>query len=299
MLDCIIIGGGPAGLSAGLVLGRSLRKVVIFDHGKPRHASTRLSHGFLTRDGTSPSDFRKTAHEELSKYPSVHIIPEEVVDVQPGYEGFVVRTRNGREVVARKLLLCTGLREDIPRVPGLREFYGQSIFSCPYCDGYELRDKKLVLITEAANVFTTAQIIFHWSRSLVVCTNGRQIIEPEQKRKLAGKGIAIVEHPIHYVSGSGGQLRQIHFQNGRALEIDGGFVTPQLSQGSLLGPRLGCHFNDKGAFVTDPYGRTNIRGVYAAGDNTVTAPTQLIIAAAEGSKAAIGINMDLIHADFA
>lgn len=298
MLDCIIIGGGPAGLSAGLVLGRSLRRAVILDHGRPRHARTRHSHGFLTRDGASPAEFRQIAHRELSEYPSISMMQEEVVEVQPVYGGFIARMSSGRETAGRKVLLSTGLREILPSLPGLEEYYGQSLFSCPYCDGYELRGKRLVLLAETMNVFSTAQMIHHWSKDLVICTNGKRILNVEQHKRLVSRGIRVVEQPISKLSGSNGRLEAIWFRNGQTIEREGGFVTPQLSQASMIGPRMGCHMNDRGALITDHYGRTNIRGIYAAGDSTVTSPTQLIIAAAEGSKAAIGINMDLVYEDF-
>ncbi|WP_211745798.1 NAD(P)/FAD-dependent oxidoreductase [Paenibacillus sp. Marseille-Q4541] len=299
MFDCIIIGGGPAGLSAALVLGRSLRTVLIFDQGRPRHAPTRHSHGFLTRDGVSPAEFRRFAYKDLSAYPSVKMINEEVVDVRQGASGGVeVLSSTGKQAAARTLLLATGLKETLPQIKGLDSFYGQSLFSCPYCDGYEIRGKKLVLITESMNAFATARIIQHWSKDLVLCTNGHSILTLEQYRILGSKGIQVRDQPIHHLVGTEGKISGVVFTNGDQLYCEAGFVTPQLSQPSAICYKLGCQMNNKGAIQTDDFGRTNIRWIYASGDSSVVSPTQLIIAAGEGSRAAIGINMDLIQADF-
>jgi thioredoxin reductase len=297
-LDCAVIGGGPAGLNAALVLGRAKRHVIVFDHNKPRNAVTRQSHGFLTRDGMEPREFRRLAHEDIARYPSVTIKPDKVTEVKADRAGFALTTSNGVMYHARTVILAAGLRESLPEIPSVREFYGVSLFSCPYCDGWELRDKPLVVISEGSNLFALTKIVYNWSKNLLVCTNGRNSLNAEQIGQLRQKGIQVNLHRIKELTGEQGRLRRIRFENNTEFERDGGFVTPSWDQAASFGEALGCAMTPGGGFATDDYGRTSVPGVYAAGDTSIIVPAQLIVAAGEGSKAAIGANTDLSHWDF-
>ncbi|RCW41504.1 NAD(P)/FAD-dependent oxidoreductase [Paenibacillus prosopidis] len=297
-MDCVIIGGGPAGLNAALVLGRSRRYVILFDHNKPRNAVTHQSHGFITRDGIGPRQFRSLAHQDIARYPSVTIKPDKVTAVIPVEKGFQVKTSNGVLFHARMIILATGLKEVLPAVSGIHDFYGRSLFSCPYCDGWELRDKPLVVISESANVFHTAKIVYNWSKDLLVCTNGSNSLSPEQRGLLGRKGIQVNPYRIKALIGENGLLSRVVFENNTEVKRAGGFVSPQWDQAASFGQELGCAMTPQGGFVTDDFGRTSVRGVYAAGDSSIIAPAQLVIAAGEGSKAAIGVNTDLTNEDF-
>lgn len=297
-LDCAVIGGGPAGLNAALVLGRAKRHVIVFDHNKPRNAVTRQSHGFLTRDGMEPREFRRLAHEDIARYPSVTIKPDKVTEVKADRAGFALTTSNGVIYHTRTIILAAGLRESLPEIPSVREFYGVSLFSCPYCDGWELRDKPLVVISEGSNLFALTKIVYNWSKNLLVCTNGRNSLNAEQIGQLKQKGIQVNLHRIKELTGEHGRLRRIRFENNTEFERDGGFVTPSWDQAASFGEALGCAMTPGGGFATDDYGRTSVPGVYAAGDTSIIVPAQLIVAAGEGSKAAIGANTDLSHWDF-
>ncbi|ULL15009.1 NAD(P)/FAD-dependent oxidoreductase [Paenibacillus sp. H1-7] len=299
LLDCAIVGGGPAGLNAALVLGRARRHVILFDSNQPRNAVTRHSHGFITRDGVKPGEFRSYAQQDIRRYPSVQIHNDtEVVSVERMGHTFRLATRTGERFDARTILLAAGLREVLPEVRGIHDYYGKSLFSCPYCDGWELRDKPLVVIAEGPNLFLSARIIWNWSRDLILCSNGNRVLNPQQLHLLNSKGIGVMEQRIARLEGNNGLMERVVFEGGSSIARSGGFVSPQWYQAAPFGAQLGCLTNSLNGFVTDSFGRTNVRGVYAAGDTSVVAPSQLIIAAAEGSRAAIGINTDLSEEAF-
>jgi thioredoxin reductase len=297
-LDCAIIGGGPAGLNAALVLGRSRRNVILFDHNRPRNAVTHESHGFITRDGIEPREFRRLAHADIVKYPSVTVKPDKVTEVSPNTAGFQVSTSNGVMYQARTIILATGLKEVLPAVPNIHHYYGKSLFSCPYCDGWELRDRPLIVISEGSNLFHLAKIVYNWSKDLLLCTNGANNLSAEQIGKLRQKGIQVSQHRIKALHGENGRLSRVVFENNAEAKRTGGFVSPSWDQAAPFGEALGCAMTPGGGFVTDDYGRTSVRGVYAAGDTSIIAPAQVIVAAGEGSKAAIGANTDMTQQDF-
>ncbi|USB35137.1 NAD(P)/FAD-dependent oxidoreductase [Paenibacillus sp. YPG26] len=299
MLDCIIIGGGPAGLSAALVLGRARRKVILFDDERPRNAVTRESHGFITRDGTTPAEFRQLAHQDIRKYTSVEFRTERVTDTIRHTDFVEVTTSRGAVYHTRKLLLATGLKEVLPDIPGIQDYYGRSLFSCPYCDGWERRDQPLAIISDdEVQARHLVVVLWNWSRQLLVCTNGKYALSLEFKEALRRKNITFNEHPIINLAGHGGQLERIRFSSHEEAILSGGFITPEWFQSSKFGESLGCAKSQSGGIVTDEYGRTSIPHVYAAGDTSLISPSQVIIAAGEGSRAAIGINTDLAHEEF-
>ncbi len=165
ILDCAIIGGGPAGLNAALLLGRARRTVALFDNNQPRNAVTHASHGFLTRDGVTPAEFRRIAYEEVLRYPTVEHLPLKVTEIRKLQNGFEIITDIER-IQSRKLLVTTGLKETLPDIPGIKELYGKSLFYCPYCDGWELRDQPLIVLSENPNVYHIARLLYKWSRDL-------------------------------------------------------------------------------------------------------------------------------------
>jgi thioredoxin reductase len=197
-------------------------------------------------------------------------------------------------VQASTIILATGLRESLPAIPGIHDYYGKSLFCCPYCDGWELQEKPLVVIAEEGQpAFHMAKVVWNWSRDLLVCTNGHTTLSVEHKAILQRNGIQVVEDTITALVGKDGMLERVVFASHDEISRLGGFVAPQLSQASTFGALLDCDMNTPGGIVTDELGRTSVPGVYAAGDVSFAVPHQLVIAAAAGSRAAAGVNTDL------
>ena len=299
LFDCAIIGGGPAGLNAALVLGRARRNTILFDNNNPRNAVTQESHGFITRDGIKPKEFREIAHRDIAKYPSVMYEKTEIISITKKGRLFELVTSDKELYQSKTIIISTGLKDVLPDIENISDYYGKSLFNCPYCDGWEMRDKPLVvIIEEQTQGFHFIQTVYNWSKDLIVCTNGKSILNPEQKRLIQNKDIKIMENKIKNFEGKNGQMEKIHFENGDSMIRKGGFVLPQPIQASNFAKKLGCEYNSLGGISVDFYGRTNVEGVYAAGDASVFAPAQLIISAADGLKAAAGVNRDLIQKEF-
>jgi thioredoxin reductase len=291
--DVIIVGAGPAGLSAALVLARACRRVLVFDHGQPRNGSARALNGYLTRDGIAPHDFLAIAREELARYPAVAILDVEVADAAFDEGRFSVTTVDNRRFSARKLLLATGVVDHVPDIPGLRELYGKSVFHCPYCDGYELRDQPLAVYGCDERGYGLSLELLGWSKDVVLVSDGPCGVDAGGLARLANHRIKVREEKVVRVEGRDGQLERIIFDAGEPLERRAMFFTTGQTQRSHLADALGCEFNEKGTVRTGPYETTHLHGLYVAGDAS-RAVQWVIVAAAEGAEAAYSINQDLI-----
>ncbi|MGF6822896.1 thioredoxin reductase [Microbacterium sp. ZKA21] len=296
--DVLVIGGGPAGLSAALNLGRSLMRVLVIDADRPRNAATLNSHGFLTRDGIPPHELRRLAREELTAYPNVEV-RSRVVVASLSREGDVFVAGIGRReatstVTARTVLLATGLRETLPDVPNLRGFYGMSLFSCAACDAWDLRDRPLALIGESVDLADRARLIARWSPQLTVFTNGADVVSTAEEAELAAAGIAVARHPIAELVGERGKLEAIVLADGTRVDLDGGFVRPEWDTNLAFLDGLSPALDGSGHLVTDRSGRTDVPGLYAAGDAAAPGPQQLIVAAGAGARVAAVIVHDAI-----
>ncbi|WP_425595571.1 NAD(P)/FAD-dependent oxidoreductase [Planomicrobium okeanokoites] len=296
--DCAIIGGGPAGLSAALVLGRSKRNTLLFDDDHGRNLVTWEAHGFLTRDGIQPSELKKLGREDVGKYDCVQLKKKRVVSIKRITEThYQLETADGDTFHSVKIILATGVKEKLPNIPDIEKFYGTSLYSCPYCDGWEIQNQPLAIIADKM-VYELAKKVYNWSKDLVVFTNGVGRLEEDEKAKLEAKGIKVHEEMIDGLEGENGQLRRVRLEDGTLVDRAAGFTTPEWSHTTPFGKELGCKINDHGGIATDDYGRTNVWNVYAAGDVSQIVPSQLIIAAGEGSAAGIGVNGDLTNEYF-
>ncbi|TYS46856.1 NAD(P)/FAD-dependent oxidoreductase [Bacillus infantis] len=295
VLDCAVIGGGPAGLNAALVLGRSRRKTILFDDNKPRNAVTSKSHGFITRDGIHPQEFKKIAQGELSKYPNVRLERQRVHRINKDNNLFQIETENAEVYSAKKIIIATGFKEILPDIPKAKEFYGKSLFGCPYCDGWELKDRPLAVIAEKQQAaFHMAKVVSNWTNDLIIFTNGRKVLSLEEKALLKNNGIGINEKKISSLIGKEGLLEKIQLDDGTSVLREGGFIASEWKQAASF-DSLGYTLNEQGGITTDSWQRTNTEGLYACGDTRIAGASQLIIAAAEGSMAAIAVNAALIE----
>jgi len=294
--DVVVVGGGPAGLSAALLLGRARRRVLLCDSGEHRNDRALAMHGFLSRDGIPPAEMRRIAREQLGAYPNVSVADARVLDASRGEAGFSV-TLEGREEPcrARRLLLATGLVDELPEWPGLRELYGRDVWHCPYCDGYERRDRPLAVYGEGRLGVKMALEVRAWSRDLLLLTGGTAL-EPRDRKRLGALGIALREERVAALEIGEGRLRAIRFEAGEPLAREGLFVAAPQRQRSELAERLGCRKTRGGIIRAGHDGATDVPGLYVAGD--ASPHVQLaIVAAAQGSMAAFSINTELMKED--
>ncbi|AZS15396.1 NAD(P)/FAD-dependent oxidoreductase [Paenibacillus lutimineralis] len=291
-VDVAIIGGGPAGLSAGLMLGRARKQTIVIDEGRPRNAVTREAHGFLTRDGISPSEFRRIAKEQLRVYPSVSQAEDTVVSIsgEDGY--FLLETATGKKIASKKLLFAGGMKDRKLGIPGLAEVYGKSAFVCPYCDGWELRDELLVVISRGAALMHFAPLLSGWTKRFVVCTNGPDELSEAERDELRDHHIPLFDTPIRAILSNEGMVNHVVLENGTEIPCTGIFFKSELVPGTDLPQSLGCRISDTGVIAVDEFGKSSIPGVYAAGDAS-SLMHQSIAAAASGAVAAAAINGEL------
>ncbi|HEX3034212.1 MAG TPA: NAD(P)/FAD-dependent oxidoreductase [Thermodesulfobacteriota bacterium] len=294
MFDAIIVGGGPAGLSAALILGRCRRHVLLCDAGNPRNAASHGLHGYLTRDGIKPADFLRIGREELQRYDSVEIRDVEVSEARRNNGGFEVILSNGTHQFSRKLLLATGVTDRIPEIEGIETFYGRSVFHCPYCDGWGVRDQPIAVYGRGKHGLGLSLTLKTWSDRVILCTDGPMRLRRSDLKLLSRNGIDVRSERAVRLEGTDGVLERIVFENGEVIECRALFLGMGIDQHSILAEKLGCEINKDGGVRTYKLERTSVPGLYVAGD-TSRDVLFAIVAAAEGAKAALAINKELQH----
>jgi thioredoxin reductase len=297
MLDVIIVGGSSAGLSAALLLGRSRRDVVVFDDGQPCNRFSHASHGFLTRDGIPPHELLQIAREQLRPYTTIEVRPETVSHIAAIEGGFRVETGTGTSLSARKVLLATGIKDILPPVKGIEAFWGMSVFHCPYCDGWEVRDQPIVVYGSGESAFHKTMLLWNWSSNLTLCNGGEGEISQEKRELLSKNGITIIETPISHLDGQDGQIDQIVFADGTTLKCKAIFIQPTPQHRTPFAHDLGCTVTEQNMIQVDNLGRTSVPGIYAAGD-LAQSMRSVALSVAQGATAGAGINYDLIVEDF-
>jgi len=293
MYDVIIVGAGPAGLSAALMLGRSCRRVLVCDTGKPRNAASHAMHGFLSRDGIAPLEFLQIARAQMRRYNTVEFMDVEVTEANCRPDArFEVALADGSSRESRKLLIATGVVDKVPDIEGFARLYGRSVFHCPYCDGWEVRDQPLAIYGHGERGLGLSLELTGWSRDLVLCTDGPSEIDAAGLARLDRNGIRVREDRLVRLEGDE-HLDRIVFATGEPLARRALFFTAGQEQQSQLAMGLGCQLNEKGTVPTGKYETTHLPGLYVAGDAS-RAVQWVVVAAAEGAEAAFAINTDLL-----
>lgn len=296
LLDVVIVGAGPAGLSAALILGRCRRTILICDAGRARNHASHAVNGFLSRDGTPPAELRRIGREQLQRYETVALRDVEVVDAKRVNDRFEVTLADGSRIICRKLLLATGVVDEVPQVEGFEQLYGTSAFHCPYCDGWEVRNQPLAVYGRGKLGRGLALELTGWSRDIALCTDGPPELYDEDVRQLTLNGISIRDERVTRFDAEHGQLKRIVFADGSTLARRALFFILGERQRSDLPRRLGCTFTHRGSVRTDLYEATAVPGLYVAGDAS-QAVQLVIVAAAEGAKAGFAINTALLRDD--
>ncbi len=293
--DAVIIGGGAAGLSAALVLSRARRTILVVDSGAPRNGPARHMHGFLSRDGWPPGELLALGRDEVKGYGGDFLDGSVTEIVRDGTTGFWVPASNGERYFARRLLVATGLYDELPLIPGLHERWARDVLHCPYCHGYEVRGKQLGVLGGPSDAVHYAQIVRQWADDVVFFTppGSLSIVE---RGELAARAIGIVEGTVKQLLVREDRLRGIEMADGRTIPRDALFVPPRFVPNNSLIVGLGCDVDESGWPARDGSGQTTVAGVWVAG-NLANPRAQVITAAGEGSAAAIAINADLVDDD--
>ncbi|CAM4204371.1 NAD(P)/FAD-dependent oxidoreductase [Lacicoccus alkaliphilus] len=297
MYDVIVIGGGPAGMSAALNFGRGLKETLVIDAGEPRNKVEEVSNGFLTQDDISPHEFRENARKDVLKYDTVALTQDRVTDIEKDGEIFTVTTESD-EFKSRQVLLAAGLREETPDIENFDAFYGTSAFYCPWCDGYELKGKRLAVMADEDSTSNLVMLIANWSRDLIICTDGKSLLNDEDKAMLKEKGFDYNESPISRMKGRDGKLEALEFEDGTTETVEGMFARMNWDTDFDFLETLDPDREDGGGLRTNPLSETSVQGLFAAGETKTSVASQQINAAASGADVAKSMMIGLMKEEF-
>jgi thioredoxin reductase len=286
--DVVIVGGGPAGLSAALALGRARRRVLLCDAGSRRNAAAEQVHNFVTRDATPPDEFRRIGREQLERYQNVEVRDVSVDTILGELGAFEVQLATGR-VQARRLLLCTGMIDEMLDIDGFREQWGTSIFQCPYCHGWEVQGRSFGFIAPSLEMLDFALLLRGWTTGVLALTDARYAVPADVAARLSSGGVRLDQRRIRRLAARDDRLAKVEFVDGAPVELDVLFARPPQRHVPVV-QALGVALDPMGYVQVDPLNReTSIPGIYAGGD--LATPVQgAILAAASGMLAAARLN---------
>jgi len=295
--DVIIIGGSYAGLSAAMAAGRSMREVLIIDSGKPCNRQTPHSHNFVTHDGETPAAIVQKAREQVLKYPTVQLINDTANVATKTEYGFEIKTISNKTYFTRKIIFATGVLDIMPEIPGFGECWGISVLHCPYCHGYEVKNKPLGIITNGDIAFEMCKMIQHWSKELTLFCNGKSTLNEVQYLQLRNHNITVVEKEISTLLHEDGYVKHIKFNDDTSQNVKAIFSRLAFEQNSKMPESLGCTITEQGFLQVDAFQKTTITGVYATGDCT-TMFRAVSFAVGMGTLAGAMVNKELIDEAF-
>lgn len=266
--EVIIIGGSYAGLSSAMALGRSLRKVLIIDSGTPCNSQTPHSHNFLTQDGKTPSEISTISKQQVEKYETIKFYSGLVIHAEKSAIGFEITTSTNEKFTANKLILATGIKDTMPSIKGFADCWGISVIHCPYCHGFEFRQKATGILANGARGFHLASLVNNLTENLTLLTNGKADFNAEEIAKIQKNNIEIIETTLVEVEHQNGQIKNVLFADGTRKSFDALYAALPFSQHSDIAKSLGCELTEQGYIKVSPIQETSITGVFACGDNS-------------------------------
>ena len=295
--DVIIVGGSYSGLSAAMALGRSLRRVLVIDSGKPCNRQTPHSHNFITHDGETPEEISNLARRQVEKYETVQIFQGLAMKGMRTEAGFWIETQEGKIFDARKLIITSGVRDIMPDIPGFAECWGISVIHCPYCHGYEVRNEATGILADGDAALHLTPMVNNLTRQLIIFTNGEATFSEEQHQKLERHGIKVIEKEVEKIEHINGQLKHLIFKDSSSSPLKALYARVPFVQHSIIPEMLGCELTEFGLLKTDAFQQTSIPGVFAAGD-CATLMRSVASAVATGNLAGAMANKQLCEEDF-
>ncbi|OBW42683.1 Alkyl hydroperoxide reductase subunit F [Chryseobacterium sp. MOF25P] len=291
--EVIIIGGSYSGLSAAMALGRSLRKTLVIDSGKPCNEKTPHSHNFLTQDGKSPKEIAESAQKQVSEYETVHLHKGKAIDAKKTENSFEITTEKGEKFHSKKLIIATGIVDEIPDLKGFKESWGISLIHCPYCHGYEYKGKKTAIIANGDKAVHISSLVKNLTGNVTLITRGEANLTDEQREKLNRNNIQIIENEISELKHHKGIVESIIFTDGTEIKFEAVYGAFPFHQHSEIPKNLGCEFTEFGHIKTDQFQKTNIPGLFVCGDNS-SMMRSVSNAVMTGNVAGAMVNMELV-----